>query len=118
NGWTAVGRKLSQRPGAVEAYPSVGFIGFCAGPEVTIVDENGLTDALVARLPARHDPNWRIGHFTRHLPAGYIRSLRTGRNELQDSDLAAYWDKLRLVTRGPLLSWRRLRTALLLNLGA
>lgn len=118
NGWTANGRDLAGQPGAVRPFPSVGFIGFYAGPAVTIVDENGLADPLLARLPARYDPKWRIGHFTRHVPAGYLRSLKSGRNELQDQQLAAYWDKLRLVTRGPLLSWKRLKIAFWMNLGA
>jgi arabinofuranosyltransferase len=59
----------------------------------------------------------RIGHLERPIPDGYLETLMTGENQLQDRNLAAYYDKLRLVTRGPLFSWERLKTIVEMNLG-
>jgi len=53
---------------------------------------------------------WRIGHFTRAIPAGYVQTLATGQNQIRDPNLARYYDKLALVTRGRLFDGERLRT--------
>ena len=52
------------------------MFGYYAGPNVYVVDELALADALLARLPARRVDQWRIGHFQRTLPAGYLDTLR------------------------------------------
>jgi len=59
----------------------------------------------------------RIGHLERHIPDGYLETQMTGKNQLQDENLAAYYDKLQLVTWGPLFSWERLKTIMEMNLG-
>ncbi len=82
----------------------IGLRGFTASPFTHVVDSCGLTDPLLARLPAAYTPGWRIGHFERAIPDGYLGSLRTGRNLLTDPGLATYYDRLRLVTQGPLFS--------------
>jgi arabinofuranosyltransferase len=87
---------------------SVGLFGFYAGPEVHVIDPLALGDPLLARLPAEYDPNWFPGHFTRTIPTGYYETLATGRNLIEDRDLATYYEKLALVTRGPLFDRRRL----------
>ena len=96
----------AQGPAVVE-HGNVGFLGYYAGPDVHIVDRNGLTDPLLARLPVRDPVDWRIGHFRREVPAGYIDTLRDGRNLIQDPDLAAYYEPLRFVTSGRLWSTAR-----------
>lgn len=98
---------------------TIGFFGFEAGPRVHIVDLFALADPLLARMTAeghvtRH---WRIGHFTRSIPAGYLETLRTGVNRLQDPEYAKYYDKLALITRGPLWSVDRLKAIFAMNLG-
>ena len=68
-----------------------------------------------ARLDAR--PNgWRIGHFTRPIPAGYPETLRDGKNRIENRNLAAYYSSIALITRGPLFSARRWQEILSLNL--
>ena len=102
---------------------AVGYVGFYLGADTHVVDYHGIGDPLLARLQALvPDPvlaglisplaglGWRIGHFTRAIPAGYVQTLATGRNQIQDPSLRAYYDKLSLVTRGPLLERERLRT--------
>jgi len=103
----------------------VGMFGFAAGPEMHVVDRYGITDPLLARLPAyvtgpwveRDTRNWRPGHGWRPLPEGYLESLERGVNRIADPDLARYYAVIRLVTRGELWSWRRVVTAVKLNLG-
>jgi arabinofuranosyltransferase len=87
----------------------IGFFGFYAGPAVHVVDAWGLADPLIARIPARTDARLRIGHFTRAIPEGYRETLETGRNQIVDRRLADLYDRLALITRGPLFDGRRLR---------
>lgn len=95
--------------------PNPGFVGFFAGPEVTIIDPYGLGDAFLARLPA--DPGWRVGHYFRTPPPGYLESVRLNTNLLADPVQAALYERLRLVTRGPIWTWRRWQAIVALNLG-
>ena len=93
----------------------VGMFGFAAGPDLYVVDRFSLGEPLTARLPVSEP--WRIGHFQRALPDGLIQTLRSGTNQFTDPGLAAYYDTLALITRGPLLSGRRFRAILAMNLG-
>ena len=105
--WAEQGLVLRGQGPAVIEHGNVGFLGYYAGPAVHIIDRNGLTDPLLARLPVRDPAGWRIGHFRRSVPAGYADTLSSGVNVIQDANLAAYYEPLRLVTRGPL--WTRVR---------
>jgi arabinofuranosyltransferase len=93
----------------------VGMFGYAAGPDLYVVDWFGLGDPLLARLPASGP--WRIGHFRRNLPDGYIQTLRTGQNQIRDPGVAAYYDALVLITRGPVFSLARLRAIVAMQLG-
>lgn len=100
--------------GTVEVAAAVGARGFIAGPDVHLVDTLGLCDPLLARIPRIvldwHDggrTTWRIGHLRRALPEGYVETLESGESQLADAGLALYYEKLCLVTRGPLFSARR-----------
>ncbi len=94
-----------------------GMQAYYKGPSAIVINDYALADPLLARLPARFDLCWRIGHFSRFLPPGYPESLRSGRNEIRDSDLARLHELVGFVTRGPLLDRERLRVALELSLG-
>jgi hypothetical protein len=96
---------------------SVGFYGFYAGPDVHVVDILGLGDPLLARLPVL-DPNWQVGHFGRRPPAGYLETLETGQNRLDDASLSVYYDHLALIVAGDLLAPGRLQAIWKLNTGA
>lgn len=104
--WQQQSHREPGKPGVVATH-SVGFRGFYAGPAVHIVDLLALTDALLARLPAKKP--WRIGHFERELPAGYLQSLRTGRNQLADPQIARLYDQIQRITRAPLWDTQRWR---------
>lgn len=113
---------------------AIGFTGFAAGPKVHVIDTNALADAFLARLPMTdQDPiykvlleqqlrkkpatSWRIGHFARALPKGYLATIAGGRNLIEDGNLARYYDTLQLVTRGPLWSLNRFAHIARFNLG-
>ena len=96
----------------------IGMHGFFAGPGVHVVDEMALADPLLARLKPDLSDGWRIGHLRREIPEGYLQTIRTGRNCLADANLAAYYDKLALVTRSRLLAPQRLLEIVKLNLGS
>jgi arabinofuranosyltransferase len=94
---------------------AIGMFAFYAGPEVHVLDVLALTDPLLARLPSNRP--WRPGHFQRPIPEGYVESLRDGTNVLRDPRMQAYYERIRLVTRGPLWSLERIRTAIGLSTG-
>lgn len=105
------GLRIARLEERVVVSDEVGYFGYFAGPGKTIVDVWALCDPLLARLPFRPSSGWRIGHFPRRIPAGYIESLRSGENRLRDPLLAEVYEGLRLVVRGPLFSrdrWREI----------
>ena len=111
--WAEGGRRARRQAERMQRPPvvvrgTVGMLGYHAGPRVHLIDELALCDPLLARLPTRNPKRWRIGHFTRELPAGYELTQATGVNQIEDPDLAAYWEQLSLIISGELWSWRRL----------
>lgn len=114
HGWVQDG--LAARGEEVVATGSVGFFGYFAGPNVFVIDVLGLADPLLARLPPG-DPSWRIGHFGRYVPDGYPETAVSGINQIEDPNLARYYDNLLLVIRGPLWQPQRLRAIWHLNWG-
>ena len=96
---------------------AVGFFGYTVGPDVHVIDELGLGDALMSRLPPVWRPHWRIGHFFRVVPAGYEETLTTGQNRLADPQLAAYYDALALIMKGGLFDRKRWSAIVAMNLG-
>lgn len=128
-----IGRTAARERLPVLPEIAIGVTGFFAGPEVHVVDVVGLSDPLLARLPAvRSDPaytafrrqlgappseeGWMIGHLRRNLPRGYLRTLVSGTNQLEDPELRTLWDRLARVTRGPLWDGERLAEIVRLNL--
>ena len=111
------GRKLAREKTPVKQMWYIGMVGFYAGPKITIIDELGLADPLLARLPAVKRQNFYIGHFRRNIPKGYKEFLETGDMKAMPPLLARYYEKLHLITSGPLLDRERLKTVLLFNLG-
>jgi len=96
---------------------TLGYTAFFAPRAIHVIDPYGLADPFLARLAADPAEPWRIGHFRRAVPAGYVETLEQGHNLLEDPDLAAYYDVVSHVTRGPLRDGARLRAALRLALG-
>jgi len=95
----------------------VGMTAYYAGAKAPIVDMLGLTDPLIARLPAVPEQKFYPAHFRRIIPRGYYKAIDTGSLEDMHPALAIYYDKLRLITSGNLLDSQRLKTIILFNLG-
>ena len=111
--WELSGREAAAAGVTAMSRDSVGFFGYGAGPSVHVVDRLGLCDPLLARLPAERP--WRIGHFSRPIPAGYMETLRGKQDQLSDEALNEYYSALREVTRGRLWSRRRWKAIVALN---
>lgn len=104
---------------------AVGMLGYYAGPGVYVVDYYGLGDPILSRLPVverdsqflgfyrnlfkQESPySWRVGHFRRAIPQGYVSTLLTGVNQFESQTLQEAWDILNPVLRDPLFSEKRL----------
>jgi len=116
-GLVTLGLEARQNPFPVHIFGVAGIFGYYAGPQKHLVDLNALADPLLARLPLPEDKPWRIGHFERLIPAGYLETLASGENKICSGGLAQYYDRLRTITRGPLLTAERLRTIWEMNTG-
>ncbi len=113
--WQEQGQAVRQEQPPIALHGNIGFFGFYAGPEVHVLDRNALGDPLLARLPIANPDDWRIGHLKRDIPEGYIDTLTSGQNQLQEPSLAAYYDRLNRLTRSYLTDPQRLRELWFLN---
>jgi arabinofuranosyltransferase len=126
--WARAGLAAASLP-HVMVFEAVGLLGYHAGPAVHIVDPMGLTDPVLARRPARVP--WRIGHFARTVPDGYVPSLDAclqhvfphgaiappaqtciawpDTNRIADPVIARDYDEVRELTEAPLFERARLR---------
>lgn len=111
------GMQIRARGSVVAEHSSIGMRGYFAGPYPYIVDHLGLADPLLARLPARYDPNWRIGHFRRVVPRDYARAVKVGPEALEDKELGVYYERLQRITRDSIWSRDRWRAIINMNLG-
>jgi len=113
---------------------ATGQYGYLAGPQVTVLDTFGLSDAFVARMPAQPHP--RPGYIARAVPLDYFRNrgdLTLQKNYVErlraldptlredalkdakarpwsEGSALTIWNRVELVASGPLLSQDRLRT--------
>jgi len=115
--WADQGRMMRASGESFKATTNIGYVGYCAGPKAYILDLNALSDPLLARLPIADTSDWRIGHFERAIPQGYLETLMSGANAIVDPQLAALYDSLVLVVKGRLFSPDRLHAVWSLNFG-
>jgi arabinofuranosyltransferase len=104
-------------PREVDVVGAMGLNGYRDGPNVHVIDLNGLADPLMARMPLEDNQDWRIGHFHHIMPEGYEETLASGENMILDANIASYYDKLSFVVKGPLWDWDRLIEIWNLNTG-
>lgn len=98
---------------------AIGFIGYFAGSEPHFIDILAVTDPLLARLPVSPSMGGRFlpGHMRRDTPRGYLLSCKTGENMLEAPQERDYYEMIRVVTRGDILSMQRFVYIWRLNLG-
>ena len=110
-----LGYQFGHSPGKVTVQNNIGIFGYFAGTEKIIIDPLALSDPLLARLPVTG--YWRIGHFPREIPEGYVESVQNDDNLIKDQKIKAFYQKLRAVTQDDdLFTWERLKTIVWLNL--
>ena len=82
----------------------LGTLSLRAGPNAHYVDECGLADPLLARLPAPDGKrmNWRIGHIKRSVPEGYVESIKGGDAAIAHAAVADLHEDLRTALSTPL----------------
>lgn len=108
--WAEKGRELRAAPPAeAQVIGASGMIAYEAGPAVIFIDKFALGEPLLARLPMKAG-EWRIGHFERAIPEGYVTARSTGDTGEMDESLAQYYLRLRKILADPLFSPTRLRT--------
>lgn len=95
----------------------LGAEGLLVGPKIHLVDVCGLSDPFLSHVPAKHNPAWRIGHFYRKLPKGYIDSIRQNKNLVQDEKAKSFYESIRVITRASLYDMSRLKETFKMNLG-
>ncbi|MGI8908261.1 MAG: hypothetical protein ACR2IE_17445 [Candidatus Sumerlaeaceae bacterium] len=113
-----LGIKARQRGARVIIFQNAGYAGYYAGPNLYILDPLALVDPLLARLPMRSDHEARQGHYMRAFPDGYKESLPDSTNAISNSNLHAFYDKIRIITRDPVWSRQRFVTIWQMNVGA
>lgn len=91
-------------PKTVHIRAAMGYVGYHASLDTYLVDRWALTDPLVARLPAIYHPKWRIGHFSRALPGGYIETLQEKKNKFRLRGVGKFYEHLSRIIHGPLWS--------------
>lgn len=92
---------------------AIGMIGYAGGEGVKWIDPLALTDGFLARLPARDGA--RVGHYERAFPNGYLETIASGTNRIEDPTLRTLYEDVHLATQAPLLSSRRLGAIWRLN---
>ena len=115
--WAIWGSEIGKRGDSLIIFKTIGMYGFYAGPQLHIVDRYGLGDPLISKLPIPKDQWWVIGHFTRTIPLGYMETLQSGENVIENKCLAKYYDKLSIITRGDLFDANRIQEIWKMNAG-
>ena len=125
------GLELREQNPTVDYHFVLGYYGYFAGSAHHIVDGYALADPLLSRLypDVRRDivlgtvgmevrtKPWRIGHFIRRPPGGYLETLETGENLIDDLGIREYYKSVRTVVRGDIWSVTRLGEIWRLNTG-
>lgn len=101
---TLRGLAIDKSPTAVA---NIGALGFAAARKFHLVDHLALGDPLLARLPVARKSGFRQGHFYRDIPAGYLESLRTGNNVIENEKIRSLYERIRILSRGPLFTRKR-----------
>ncbi|MEZ5489704.1 MAG: hypothetical protein R3F50_05220 [Gammaproteobacteria bacterium] len=114
--YPADARAANESGEPVIVYGAIGMFGYFIQPGTVVVDDMALADPLLSRLPVSSD--WRVSHYPRTLPTGYLESLASGTNQIKDANLKEYYQHLVTITQGrQLFSLDRLKTIVLFNLG-
>ena len=116
--FAASGKRMAlEYPAPIKTLRYVGMSAYYAGPRAVFIDELGLTDPLLSRLPAIEERLFYVGHYKRSIPGGYVEAVRSGDVSQMEPSLARYYEKLKLITQGDLWDKERLSTLIAFNMG-
>jgi arabinofuranosyltransferase len=112
------GRAFATKPWPrVMTSKDVGALGYRIGDKV-VIDLRALADPLLARIVFRPGADgFRIGHYERGLPGGYVESRALRKNLIAQPALHQAYAAILLVVRGPLFDAARWRAIWRLNTG-
>ena len=107
-----------------EKHPSK-YLAICGGiglasisdPSYYYVDECGLTDPFISRIPAIHSEIWRIGHHFRKIPTNYGEYLIGNVDETLDEKVNPLLKDISLISSGSLANIERLQAIWRVNAG-
>ena len=115
--WIYEGRELRDQGVKVYVGKGIGFLGYSAGPNVHVIDYFALSDPLLSHLPVHRNTKILIGHYSRPIPAGYIATLETGNNQIENQNIKQYYEFLSLITKHQLWSAERWQAIWKINTG-
>jgi len=113
--FSSFGRRFAESRAGLTVTPNIGYFAYFARLDQIVIDDFGIADPFVARLPIA-GRSLRPGHMLHEISSRYSASLRSGRNEITDPAQRALYDDVQLATRGPLFSLARWRAIARLNL--
>ena len=113
--WAKDGLVFKKSPNNITVREQIGVFGYFAGTEKIIIDTLGLSDPLLARMKV---PGWwRIGHFRRQIPDGYLESVVNGTTAIRDTEINKLYKELRIITQDDrIFSLERLKNIIRFNL--
>ncbi len=112
-------RRRAEGKAQTVAKGCVGMLGFFAGQKLHIIDSFALTEPLLSRIPSRYDIRWRVGHFQREVPTGYIEAVQAGKvSFIKDKKLRDYYAHLKVITQGSLFTVDRWDHIWQMNMGS
>ncbi len=117
HGWVQWGREARQVGPQLVVFGTPGMYGYFAGPEVRILDYYALGDPLLSKLPMLRRKNWRVGHYLRGLPEGYVESIQTGENRIVDPTVRELYRVTKILAQDPIWSVERFTEIAKMNLG-
>ena len=115
--WAQWGREARQQGRQLVIFGTPGMYAYYAGPDVHVIDYHCLGDPLLSKLPITAGMPWRVGHYARPIPDGYIASIQRGENVIKDPAVRQLYDVTALIARAPLFSGERWKAILKMNLG-
>lgn len=115
--WALEGQAARTKGPHIVVFGTIGFYGFYAGPAVYILDFYSLGDPLLSKLTVIDRKNWRVGHYTRALPDGYVESIQSGKNAIKDPRVHELYRVIKILTQDPIWSVERFKEIAKMNLG-
>ena len=96
---------------------NIGFLGFFAKDNDTIIDYYALANPFLSRVPVLYDKFYRIGHNSRNIDSGYFETVRKNENLIQDENLKEFYEVIKTITQDEIFSKKRIKTIIKYHLG-